>query len=522
MYCPNCGSPVEDNQTCCTSCGKRLDHFEHETYVPYQKSRPIWFYFIVIATLILSIWGFYSLYNSGKTLETIVETQLTEIRNKQLTKSYYEYSSAEFKKNTPFEAFRTFIENNKALSNFKSIKILNSKQDNNFGVVTLELTLPDNTRIPLKYEFIKEEGEWRVLRIEIDEHKLSPEFLENEKYFEPIKTQLTAIKQHQIESAYMDWSAEDFRKNTSLEQFKQFIGKFPIISNFSKIEFLKSSLKNNQATVTIVLHEDDISLPIEYTLIHEEGKWEIWSMRIITPSLNEKAAEHENPDLLTPPIKKMLGQINAGDLKAAYEETSTGFKAVTTYEKFENFLKRFPILKNGTPTIKKQTIDHGVGKVEVELKDKKQTVLIEYTLAKENGNWIIWGIQIVKQSDNPHTDPSAKEIAFDDSFLTKEIQGFLKKIKDKELQNAYQDYTSTEFRAATSYEQFSKFIEQNTIFTEQTKTSFDAPTFDNNVGTINTQFTSADGKTINAKFDLDKEGENWKILGIKILSNQEE
>lgn len=523
MYCPNCGSPVDEHQICCISCGKKIDHFDHDTYTPYQKSRPIWFYFIVIATLILSFWGFYSLYNSGKTLENIVDVQLTEIRNRQLTKSYYEYSSNEFKKNTSFDAFRNFIEKNSALSNFTAVKILNSKQDSNFGVVLVELTQSDNTRIPVKYEFIREDGEWRILRIEIEDHSLSHDAVENEQYIEPIKTQLAAIKERKLEKAYQEPTSDEFKKNTSFSQFKEFIGKFPIITNHEKIDFLKSSLKNNQATVTIVLHEAEINLPIEYTLTHQEGKWQIWSMRIITPSLDHDNSENQNTALLLPPVTKMLAQIKSNDLKSAYQGTSTGFKAVTSYEKFENFLKKFPSFKEGTYTIKNKNINHGVGKVEVEISNTDQTTHVEYTLSKDHDTWIIWGIQVVKQTSTPKIDHlTDTNTHFDETVLTKEISGLLNNIKNKDFKNAYQDYTSAEFRNVTSYDQFTKFVEQNQIFLKQKKATFDNLTFDNNIGTIKALITTSDGNVFNVKFDLIKEEQRWKILGIKILTNDDE
>lgn len=522
MFCPNCGSSHEENQTTCASCGQKVENSNPETYVPYQKTRPVWFYFLVLIALSLSGWGFYSLQNSGKALENIVDVQLTEIRNRQLTKSYYEYASSEFKKNTSFDAFKTFIEKNNALSNFKTMKIISSKQDSNFGVVSIELTLSDNTQVPVKYEFIREDGEWRILRIEIDEHRLSHESVQNEQFMAPIEAQLAAIKKGQLEKAYKENSSDDFKKNTSFEQFSQFIGKFAILSNYSKMDFLKSSLKNSQATVTILLHEGDQNLPIEYTLIHQEGKWQIWSMRIISPSIKNNASEHENPNTLIPPIEKMLSKIKSGDLKGAYEETSSGFKAVTPYEKFENFLKRFSSFKDGTYSIKQQNIDHGVGKVEVELKNKDKITLIEYTLSKENDTWTIWGIQVVKESAAAPADSSGKEPEFDASFLTNEIQAFIQKIKAKEINQAYQNYTAAEFRNATSLEQFTKFVDQNFIFSQNSSVNFENLTFDNNIASIKARITLASGNMVYVKFDLMKEGDRWKILGIKVITDNNE
>jgi Domain of unknown function (DUF4864)/zinc-ribbon domain len=100
--------------------------------------------------------------------------------------------------------------------------------------------------------------------------------------------------------------------------------------------------------------------------------------------------------------------------------------------------------------------------------------------------------------------------------LTDAVEGQLKSLKGKKITEAYYNYTSKDFQAATSLDIFHEFVRSYPIFTQVKSLNINDQSIENNIGTINTVLISAANERMSVEYKLIKEGERWKILSIKL------
>lgn len=100
-------------------------------------------------------------------------------------------------------------------------------------------------------------------------------------------------------------------------------------------------------------------------------------------------------DLIVP-IDAHLAALRAGDIRGAYEQTSSAFKQSTSYEQFAAFISTYPSLsKNKKASFSERSWEGSQGHVKGTLTDESGGVLpVEFRLVKENDTWKILGINL--------------------------------------------------------------------------------------------------------------------------------
>jgi hypothetical protein len=96
------------------------------------------------------------------------------------------------------------------------------------------------------------------------------------------------------------------------------------------------------------------------------------------------------------PINAQLEALRAGNIRGAYEQTSSAFQQTTSYEQFTAFVKAYPgLFKNKETSFSDRSWEGSQGHVKGTLIDDSGGVIpIEYRLVKENGKWMILGINM--------------------------------------------------------------------------------------------------------------------------------
>lgn len=96
------------------------------------------------------------------------------------------------------------------------------------------------------------------------------------------------------------------------------------------------------------------------------------------------------------PVHRQLAALKAGDMDAAYAETSEAFRQATPLDRFTAFVGEYPILKDHADySFPRRSIENGVGYVSGTLTSATGGVTpIEYQLVKENEAWKILYINI--------------------------------------------------------------------------------------------------------------------------------
>ncbi len=95
---------------------------------------------------------------------------------------------------------------------------------------------------------------------------------------------LTAVRQDNAEKAYNEFTAADFRKTTTFEQFKQFAAKYPVLSKNKSFQFHSLYFEDNIGTFQgALVSSSGEQLETEIDLIEENGKWKILGIQLFKP-----------------------------------------------------------------------------------------------------------------------------------------------------------------------------------------------------------------------------------------------
>ncbi len=141
---------------------------------------------------------------------------------------------------------------------------------------------------------------------------------------------------------------------------------------------------------------------------------------------------------------------------------------------------------------------------------------IEYKLIKEEGKWKILSIRLLKHKNIPNS----KE-AGNDENLIEIAKGQLQDIQSQKFIEAYQNYSSQEFKKATSEQAFFGFIKRYPIFSYYHVVSFHKPTIRNGIGTLSVILQS-DQIAAYVKYYFIYENQKWKVWSMQVLSPAEQ
>lgn len=332
-----------------------------------------------------------------------------------------------------------------------------------------------------------------------------------------VNEQLAAIREDRLTEAYYGFTSSDFQKAVSLEAFRKILKDHPQLINNQGLKDHKDTVEGAYGLIKGELKSvNNLVYPIEYQLVKQEGKWKILSFRIFDNTVadayqnKESQLTQEQSKELLKPIKIQLQALQKQDLDGAYEGLmSLEFISNTPLDVFKKFIETSQVIKDfDSYTIEEEKIDHNLGIVVVSLKKGEEKMPIEYQLVKENEAWKIWGMRLL-------IDNSA-EVNLSADELSMIIQSQLKTIEKGDIRQAYDEYTSRQFRGATSFDQFEKITKDFPAFRQATRVSPNNVTFNNNVAILNGYFAGEDNQKFPFEYDFIKENGTWKIVFMKI------
>lgn len=329
MLCSHCHSKVDPAFKYCPNCGTILN--EPLPVIPAssttKKKMPIWFQLISLLAVLALIGVTAGILFTESWVDTI-DYQLEALRENNIDKAYFDYTSKEFKATTSLDQFRHFVETYPVFLNNQSAHFSQRSIEHHVGTLKGNLTSNDHVITPIEYKLIKEEGKWRILSIRL----LKPGNIQNTKeashgedLIEVAKSQLKDIQDQKITEAYQEYSSKEFKEATSEAAFQEFIKRYPILSHYHIVSFHKPSIHNGIGTLSVILQSDQIAAYAKYYLIFEEHKWKIWSMRILSPSEKQ---ENKNKSHDVPQEVMTLGTISLDHQNETKEENLSNTKTV--------------------------------------------------------------------------------------------------------------------------------------------------------------------------------------------------
>lgn len=236
-----------------------------------------------------------------------------------------------------------------------------------------------------------------------------------ERLVDVIDHQLTMLRQGDIDQAYELYTSKDFQSQTSLDQFRHFIKAYPVLQHNQAAHFNQRTIKDRIAVLKGNLISDEHhSIPIEYRLVKEEGKWKILSIRLLQPNNLRPPSERIDPEELLTLVKSQLKDIEQQHLKKAYKDyASQEFQEATSFADFEKFVKKYPILTHHDhASFQNPTEKNGISVIAAILKSQQTAAYLKYYLVYENNQWKIWSFRILSPSEEEGNDqaPSADNI----------------------------------------------------------------------------------------------------------------
>lgn len=559
MHCSNCGAPKQPENKFCPNCGIEFNEKQQT-----NTRKGIWgklLGFSAIAAILALGLFFYSF----EDLTESIQGQLSALRTHEITEAYYDFTSKGFQEATSFEKFKKFISLNPFFLEIISAQFNEKNIKNQIGILKGVLTTANNENIPVEYNVVKEGDKWKINAIYLlntneEEIKTTgPKIAENpntsssqaknektenitqeQELAHTVKEFFKALQNKDIHKSY-EYVSQDFKSATSEAKFQKFLDAYPFLSNFESLSMQSETIDDGLGTLIVLIKTEKKEIPLEFKIIREAGTWRIWSMRIDLPSSEEPPAELLDKNLLVPPVAEQLNALQNHDISRAYLYFSKDFQAVTSLDDFKKFIERFPILDHyKTMNIKIVGIEKGIGQLLVILKgeEEKENIELLYSLGVENGNWRIWGLQVIqpneeaektieqseaKKEEIPKTQAvsgKAKEFHVEDLIIV--VRGQLEALEHKNIDKAYKLYTTKEFKKATTLDEFKKFVDKHPIFTARKSSSFTNLMFNNNIATLGGFLASKDNEIYPVEYDLLKEDGEWKILHIEILPSLEE
>ena len=114
----------------------------------------------IVLIIILAMWA-----TSG--LTEVAQKQLNLIKSGDM-KNAYDLTSQDFKKTTSYDGFLNFVNSYPSLKNNESSSFSDRQVEGNTGTLKGELKAKDGAVTPIEYQFVKENGDWKILAITLN------------------------------------------------------------------------------------------------------------------------------------------------------------------------------------------------------------------------------------------------------------------------------------------------------------------------------------------------------------------
>lgn len=477
--------------------------------VKKKRKFPTLFLLIVISLLTGGIFGLFWNSNDAGLIEELANGYFNAIKSKEYTKAYYAYTSEDFQKETSLDAFKKGVKGYTLFDDAVGLIFNKREVDENQGFFQGVVKSVHGVQAPISFWFVKQDDGWKLEGMESEEaveSVVKQQLLDEIK--SPVIDQLDAIRKGHIEKAYQDYASLEFKRATDFAKFSAFIAAFDVIGKSKEEEFLEVHSSGPQATLDLYVHAGIHKLRLVYELIKQQGKWLIFSFQVV-PSNETFSINEQDLNEIESVVKNNIQLIKEGQIEAAYNRASFGFKAGTPLAVFKTFIETRPFFNDHDELKIKRWVDINIGKAIAEVISKNGTDLLDFTLFKEEGQWKLWGIEIASAYEQKADEQNA-------------AVAFAAHVKEGQLKEAYDQSMAEGFKKTTSFEAFKKYMETEGFFVLKNQSAKIIDVIDQgDAAVVQMEFLLDDGNSEVLEFDMIKEGLEWKIVGIKIMENAE-
>jgi hypothetical protein len=348
------------------------------------------------------------------TLEGPINKHLEAIKNGDYDAAY-EYTSRDFAQMVPKENYKKLVQKHPILTQYENVEYIKYKSTKDRSIISAILHGPEGA-LPVEYKMANEDGIWKIWLFSITQAPGDPDAPKNTQVITvPVEEHLKQLKEGEIDKAYEQTSSE-FKKTTSLDQYKDFLTRYPAFTGNESFKSTKSSFAGNIGTVVIEIQSEAGQTVANYTLISENGIWKIQGVFITASPKKAKimmakeiadTSPETSPEALkfdlskfTVVVQDQLKALKESDYSKAYQEfCSEGFKSETSQDEFNTFVKKFdPLSKNKSAENFTVTFDNNTPTLHGTLTSTTgEKDVVEYDLVKENEQWKIEAIRVIER-----------------------------------------------------------------------------------------------------------------------------
>jgi len=388
---------------------KQGDRPQRKSNAP-KKIKPTWFRILFSMAVLGVVLGIYGVLFAGGMLD-IIKGQLGKLRESRITQAYYDYTSKGFQETTSLEEFREFLAIYKVLSDNKTFIYEGRSINDSIGKIKGVLISNELHEMNAEYQLVKEENAWKIQSIRLkeaagDNEKDSVTLELANKVHEMLKT----LQRDEILDAYYGFLSKDFQRETPFQVFQEYVETNAILTSFKNVDFKDRRIEDGTGYVDLVLSTDAGNFFLEYKLKRENGDWRVWSLRLVLPPEEAAKKVATDPDTLAIPVRELLDSILLDNIEKAYLNTAKEFQEATSLASFESFVHSYSALTRRDLTdIKSGLIENGVGKLRVNLHDEEGMTVMEFKLGHDEGQWKIWGVQVIESPERIENNPMQQE-----------------------------------------------------------------------------------------------------------------
>jgi hypothetical protein len=208
-------------------------------------------------------------------------------------------------------------------------------------------------------------------------------------------------------------------------------------------------------------------------------------------------------------VDSHVKSVKEGELIAAYYNLhAKEFQKHTSLSAFEEFVHYLPLLQtHAAKEVDTVKLQNGLAKVRVVFFEGDKRAHLEYILLKEGDEWKIADIAVAAKSVKGFEKPEDV------------VHEQLRAIREQELPLAYFEFFSDEYRQTTPYKDFVKYVKLHAPLGENKRAEFAKPFNLGKVATLKGTIYSLQNEKALVEYELVKEDEEWKILGVEVIEN---
>ncbi|MGK5594594.1 MAG: DUF4864 domain-containing protein [Parachlamydiaceae bacterium] len=331
-----------------------------------------------------------------------------------------------------------------------------------------------------------------------------------EKASDTVKAQIGAIRNDQLTKAYYGFTSQEFQKETSLEKFKDFIKTLhPILHTNETFKSYPVAYHTSIVRTTFDSHHQQAI--IDYSLLKQKNRWKIFNIKLMGASNHLSDPTINQPET---PVKTFFALLQKEDIDKTLETTTTArFRKVIPKNVFVDFVKNLSILKHHDRLdVRLLSKDGNLATINVLLYKANDVFHMQFSTTIENYLWKIHSIEVLSGDGIVVKHPQKED-------LVKAVKAFLKSIQHADYLTAYSQYTTDEFRKASSQEELKAFFINYPFIAINQKSRFYKIAVDHNIATVTSQFLTESKEIHYVQFLLIHDDRLWKIFHIHVLDD---